>query len=430
MQQLYPILRGALLLLALPLAAQAQTRGIGIGTSNPVGALQIEQAFTSANPALLLLRTTNGTATTGPAIDFQTYAPASATNSAARIQALDPGAYTADLAFSLRNPGAEANALVERLRIANTGNVGVGSNNPRALLHLERGTTGANPTLLLLRSTNGAGGGGAALDFQNYDTGNDGPGARLLVTDAVNYSSDVAFLTRIPGAGNNALAERLRILSDGKVNIGAGATPTATLDVNGSTRLRGLSTAGIVTTTANGTLSSATAASLDATTAGSGLTRAGTNITLGGTALSANTTIPTGGFSLSIEGTGNVAIGGSAAPTSTLQVNGSTAVAVGNGLVGNPTGTPLGNVGYAGLSPASGNDYYLLPDATTCTGRIYYIRNNSSSNIAYLGTAGGAIFEGSATNASSTPYFMQASGPTKTVTVISDGANWTLLKAQ
>ncbi|GAA4358762.1 hypothetical protein GCM10023185_24710 [Hymenobacter saemangeumensis] len=127
---------------------------------------------------------------------------------------------------------------------------------------------------------------------------------------------------------------------------------------------------------------------------------------------------------------------GTSTPTSTLQVNGSLAVKVSNNLAGNAggggSGTPLGDTGYVGLSPTGGADYYLLPTASSCPGRIYYLRNNSGSNIAYLGTGsgtnGGAIFEGGTSAAAVLPYFMQPSGLTKTVTVISDGANWTLIK--
>jgi len=127
---------------------------------------------------------------------------------------------------------------------------------------------------------------------------------------------------------------------------------------------------------------------------------------------------------------------GTNTPNSTLHVNGSLAVKVSNNLAGNAggggSGTPLGNTGYVGLNPQGGADYYLLPAASSCPGRIYYLRNNSSTNIAYLGTGsgtnGGAIFEGGTNDAAVFPYFMQPTGLTKTVTVISDGVNWTLIK--
>ncbi|GAB3845528.1 hypothetical protein GCM10028822_04090 [Hymenobacter terrigena] len=161
--------------------------------------------------------------------------------------------------------------------------------------------------------------------------------------------------------------------------------------------------------------------------ASNGLTKSGQNVVLGGT-LTQATTIATGGNNLTVTGTGNVGIGTSSAPTSTLQVAGTVAVGVVNGLAGSGAGTPLGNAGYVGLSPVAGADFYRLPDATSCPGRIYYVRNNSTSNIAYLSTSGGAIFEGGATSAAGLPYFMQTNGLTKTVIAISDGTNWTLLK--
>ncbi|GAB3867411.1 hypothetical protein GCM10028824_09750 [Hymenobacter segetis] len=163
------------------------------------------------------------------------------------------------------------------------------------------------------------------------------------------------------------------------------------------------------------------------TSASNGLTKSGSNVVLGGT-LTQATTIATGDNNLAITGTGSVGIGTSSAPTSTLQVAGTVAVGVVNGLAGSGAGTPLGNAGYVGLSPVNGADFYRLPDATSCPGRIYYVRNNSTSNIAYLSTSGGAIFEGGTTAAAGLPYFMQTSGLTKTITAISDGTNWTLLK--
>jgi hypothetical protein len=163
------------------------------------------------------------------------------------------------------------------------------------------------------------------------------------------------------------------------------------------------------------------------TSANNGLTKSGSNVVLGGT-LTQATSIATGANNLTITGTGNVGIGTSSAPTSTLQVAGTNAVGVVMGLAGSSGGTPLTGGGYLGLSPTSGSDYYLLPNAASCVGRVYYLRNNSSSNIAYVGTSGGLIFEGGATAAAGQPYFMQTSGLTKTVIVISDGTNWTLLK--
>ena len=85
------------------------------------------------------------------------------------------------------------------------------------------------------------------------------------------------------------------------VQVGIGTTqPSQKLDVNGTARLRGLATAGVVTNLANGTLGTATAASLDATTASNGLTRTGSDVALGGT-LAQNTTLDQAGSSLTLD---------------------------------------------------------------------------------------------------------------------------------
>ena len=164
-----------------------------------------------------------------------------------------------------------------------------------------------------------------------------------------------------------------------------------------------------------------------AITASNGLTKTGNNVALGGP-LTAATDVPLDGRNLTFSGTGNVGIG-TTTPRSTLQVTGSIAVGVVFGLVGSGSGTPLGNVGYAGLSPANAADSYTVPDAQSCPGRVYYVRNNSPSNSAYLGILGAGLFyEGGATTGSAL-YIMDPTGLTKTVIIISDGENWTVIKS-
>ena len=130
---------------------------------------------------------------------------------------------------------------------------------------------------------------------------------------------------------------------------------------------------------------------------------------------------------------------GTAAPSSSLQVNGTFAVGVvngfGGGTSGGPNGLSQGEInnttiigGYYGLAPGTNSNYYLLPNPTTCPGRIYYLRNNSSSNSAFLLTSGGSIYGASSTSAvpSSTGYEMRANTTSKTVIAVSDGTNWTV----
>jgi hypothetical protein len=134
---------------------------------------------------------------------------------------------------------------------------------------------------------------------------------------------------------------------------------------------------------------------------------------------------------------GNVGIGtGTTAPNSTLSVGGTMSVAVTNGIAGSagtsPTALANTTASYLGLAPTAGNADYRLPDPTTCPGRIYYIRNNSGSQSAYLTltnyTAGSReIFSGASSTPNTSGYYtLPASGNGKTIICISDGANWTI----
>jgi len=97
---------------------------VGIGVSGLANRL----AVVSTGPAAqLLLRNPNGGTGTTAALDFQTYTPVAATDpSGASIRAIDDNS-SAALSFLTKIPGASANALVERLRIAPAGNVGIGT---------------------------------------------------------------------------------------------------------------------------------------------------------------------------------------------------------------------------------------------------------------------------------------------------------------
>jgi hypothetical protein len=139
---------------------------------------------------------------------------------------------------------------------------------------------------------------------------------------------------------------------------------------------------------------------------------------------------------LSLTNTGSVGIG-TTAPSSTLQVNGSLAVGVARNVAGGPASNPvpLGSQGYYGLLPTNSNgsqDVYQLPAPGAVPGRLYYLRNLSTTNTAYLTTPSGTdIFDGGS-NIPSTPsnfYTMSPSGGSKSVTAISDGVIWTILRS-
>ena len=127
-------------------------------------------------------------------------------------------------------------------------------------------------------------------------------------------------LTNATAVGANIeLTQSNTVVLGNNANVGIGtATPTRKLDVNGAVRLRGLTTAGMVTTDASGNLSSAVLPA--ATTASNGLTKTGNNLALGGT-LTQTTTINQGSNAFSLTGTGNVGIGTSS-PAQKLEVAG------------------------------------------------------------------------------------------------------------
>lgn len=111
-----------------------------------VSTMQIGQSLAVMGPTLTLMNTiTAGGAgsTYGPTLDFDTYnvnqhaAPPSGSNPpSARIAAFDDGDFSGHLIFFTKTPGAGGwtNPLVERLRITDVGDVGIGTSTPTATL--------------------------------------------------------------------------------------------------------------------------------------------------------------------------------------------------------------------------------------------------------------------------------------------------------
>lgn len=201
--------------------------------------------------------------------------------------------------------------------------------------------------------------------------------------------------------------------TSGNVGIGTSAAPSQRLEVAGGSLK--ISTAGQGLIFPDGSTQTTAAAPA----AGSG-------------SYIQNTTSPQAGSNFNVSGSGvvgtSLGVGTGSAPTSTLQVVGTSAVGVVTNLAGSNAGTPLVGGGYLGLSPATNADYYLLPNPASCVGRVYYLRNNSAVNPAYIGASGGSIFDGGSATAVSGTYTLNTTGSTKTVTAISDGTNWLLIR--
>jgi hypothetical protein len=153
---------------------------VGIGTSQPQTALHISSAVSGTT---LSLQSTVGGLGNKVNLDYQTYSGGAGTTlyPGARIQASDDNSFSANLLFYTKTPGANTNALVERMRILSTGNVGIGGClAPAYPLHV----VGDIASSATIRSTN------------------------AIVTGAISGCSDLRYkkdITQLPNALQNIL---------------------------------------------------------------------------------------------------------------------------------------------------------------------------------------------------------------------------------
>jgi hypothetical protein len=116
-------------------------------------------------------------------------------------------------------------------------------------------------------------------------------------------------------------------------------------------------------------------------------------------------------------------------PMSMLDVNGNLSVKVVN-LIGNGSGTSgsailIDDGVYLSINPTATNDKFQLPNPVLYPGRIYFIRNINNSITAQLTTTTGLLFPKNSTTGSSNIFMFE--GNLRTITVISDGVNWTYI---
>jgi len=116
-------------------------------------------------------------------------------------------------------------------------------------------------------------------------------------------------------------------------------------------------------------------------------------------------------------------------PLSTLDINGNLSVKVVN-LNGNGSGTSgaavlISDGIYISINPAATDDKFQLPNPVSFPGRTYIIRNINNTTTAQLTTVTGLLFPKNSTVGSSNVYMYE--GNLRTVTVFSDGANWTYI---
>lgn len=100
--------------------------GTGSLTNIPSAPLNLVNSAAGTLKTQLNLVNTGGGAGAGSAIDFHTYDVAGGTTPGARISAIDDN-FSAYISIATKVPGAAANAITERVRITNTGQVGIGA---------------------------------------------------------------------------------------------------------------------------------------------------------------------------------------------------------------------------------------------------------------------------------------------------------------
>jgi hypothetical protein len=139
----------------------------------------------------------------------------------------------------------------ERMRITNSGNVGIGTSSPSYKLHLAKTDTAGQYAYFGASSD----GGSRGLTFTSSDNG-EYLGA-IHTIDATSGSGELAFAT--------GGTERMRITSAGNVGIGT-TTPAEKLDVNGNIKSTGTLTLGTPLSVANGGTGSTTQNFVDLST--------------------------------------------------------------------------------------------------------------------------------------------------------------------
>jgi hypothetical protein len=107
-----------------------------------------------------------------------------------------------------------------RLFIANSGQVGIGTRTPSGTLSVRQDANSALGAVISLQNfgTGGAGA-GTAIEMSGYNIGANPPTVRIQSLDDTLSSSHLAFSTKVPGSATNALAERVRLYSNGNFEI-------------------------------------------------------------------------------------------------------------------------------------------------------------------------------------------------------------------
>jgi hypothetical protein len=192
---------------------------VGIGTTSPVNALDVGTASVGTfQGTAMAVSSNNGISTVGVG-QSQT--------ARGRLK----WHYNATEASSFMSLSVSGGLQPLVLQDAG-GNVGIGTTAPASLLDLRKDASGAAGPIFTLSNITGGTGAGGAIDFSNPGLGVPQQ-AQIRSSDNNDWSANLLFLTKVPGAGTNALAERMRISSNGNVGIGT-TSPGGPIDIRDS----------------------------------------------------------------------------------------------------------------------------------------------------------------------------------------------------
>jgi hypothetical protein len=182
---------------------------VGVGITNPTAPLEVTGASVT-------LRLHGGSATSN---NTQLRFFGNAANTDLWVIGTDVHAGSGSKDFEFYDIGTASPVITLQ---QGTGRVGIGTVTPQVLLQITKSVaSGIGPSLWIDNPQSGVGGGGT-LDFTC--SGFAQPvSVRLQSSDAGAFSSNLLFLTRIPGDHSNGLAERMRITSTGIVSVNRSA---------------------------------------------------------------------------------------------------------------------------------------------------------------------------------------------------------------
>lgn len=201
---------------------------VGIGTDNPVFLTEIVGGTTTVETTLLQIRSNAGGIGTGSTIALANSTNATAGSGRVELAAIRDTASGAS--FVIRT-GDSAGTIQNRVKINESGNVGIGTDTIQSWTKLQiNGTagaqTGAKQQLYVVAPTATVGE-GAGVRFSAASGGKEAVGIIGVVNNATGVSGSMTF--HVYNAGGD-IPEWMRITNTG--NVGIGTTPTSKLTLN------------------------------------------------------------------------------------------------------------------------------------------------------------------------------------------------------